>query len=118
MCAQHWQLGSPKSSSDGAQPVQHPLQQGQVGTIASVGRPVDHDQVLVGHVTDQDADDAQGKMEVGGDLGDGQGVVAEGGDGPCSTVSFGVCSPVEVVQSSVSISRSSWVGRVRPPVMA
>ena len=78
MCAQPWRLGSPKSSSDGAQPVQHPLQQGQVGTIASVGRPVDHDQVLVGHVTDQDADDAQGKMEVGGDLGDGQELVTEG----------------------------------------
>ena len=81
-------------------------------------RPVDHDQVLIGHVVDQDADDAERKVEVGGDLGDGQDVVAEGGDGPCSTVSFGVCSPVEVVQTSVSISRSSWVGRVRPPVMA
>jgi hypothetical protein len=32
----------------------------------------------------------------------------------CSTVSFGVCSPVEMVETSVSISRSSWVGRVRP----
>src|SRR5829696_3916632 len=36
----------------------------------------------------------------------------------CSTVSFGACSPVEVVETSVSIARSSWVGRVRPPVMA
>src|SRR5215207_6235573 len=36
----------------------------------------------------------------------------------CSTVSFGVCSPVEMVETSVSIARSSWVGRVRPPVMA
>jgi hypothetical protein len=36
----------------------------------------------------------------------------------CSTVSFGVCSPLEVVETSVSISRSSWVGRVRPPVIA
>jgi hypothetical protein len=36
----------------------------------------------------------------------------------CSTVSFGVCSRVEVVETSVSISRSSWVGRVRPPVIA
>jgi hypothetical protein len=35
-------------------PGQHPLQQGQVGTVASVGRPVDHDQVLVGHVTDHE----------------------------------------------------------------
>ena len=89
MCAQHWQLGSPKSSSEWAQPVQHPLQQGQVGTGASVGRPVDHDQVLVGHVTDQDADDAQGKMEVGGDLGDGQELVTEGADGPLSFAAVG-----------------------------
>jgi hypothetical protein len=89
------------------QPVQDPLQQGQVGTIAGLGRPVDDDQVLVGHVPDQDADDAQGKVEVGRDLGDGQDVVAQGSDGP-----------VEVVETSVSISRSWWVGRVRPPVMA
>jgi hypothetical protein len=54
----------------------------QVGTVASVGRPVDHDQVLVGHVTDQDADDAEGKVKLGGELGDGQKVVAEHGDGP------------------------------------
>ena len=89
MCAQPWRLGSPKSSSDGAQSVQHPLQQGQVGTIASVGRPVDHDQVLVGHVTDQDADDAERKMEVGGDLGDGQELVTEGADGPLSFAAVG-----------------------------
>jgi hypothetical protein len=38
--------------------------------------------MIIGHVTDQDPDDAQGKMEVGGHLGDGQDVVAEGGDGP------------------------------------
>jgi hypothetical protein len=36
----------------------------------------------------------------------------------CSTVSFGVCSPAEVVGISVSTSRAVWVGRVRPPVMA
>jgi hypothetical protein len=35
--------------------------------------------VLVGHVPDQDLDDAQGKMKVGGHLGDGQEVVAERG---------------------------------------
>jgi hypothetical protein len=46
-----------------------------------VGGPVLDDQVLVGHVADQDADDAQGKVELGGDLSDGQDVVAEGGDG-------------------------------------
>ena len=45
------------------------------------GWPVDDDQVLVGHVTDQDADDAERKIEVGGDLGDGQDVAAEGADG-------------------------------------
>jgi hypothetical protein len=61
-----------------------------------LGRPVDHDQVLVGHVTDQDADDAERKAEPCGDLGDGQDVVAESGDGPLLTVSFGVCSPMEV----------------------
>jgi hypothetical protein len=54
-----------------------------------VGRPVNHDQVLVGHVTDQDANDAQGKMEVGGDLGDGQDVAAEGADGPLSFAAVG-----------------------------
>jgi hypothetical protein len=42
----------------------------------------DHDQVFVGHVTDQDADDAEGKVELCGDLGDRQKVVAEDGDGP------------------------------------
>jgi hypothetical protein len=89
MSAQPWRLGSPKSSSDGAQAVQHPFQQGQVGTGASVGRPVDHDQALVGHVTDQDANDAQGKMEVGGDLGDGQELVTEGADGPLSFTAVG-----------------------------
>ncbi len=36
----------------------------------------------------------------------------------CSTVSLGVCSPTEVVATSASISRVSWVGRVRPPVIA
>ena len=36
------------------EPGQHPLQQGQVGTVARVGRPVGHDQVLVGHVTDHE----------------------------------------------------------------
>jgi ABC-type transporter Mla maintaining outer membrane lipid asymmetry ATPase subunit MlaF len=40
----------------------------------------------------------------------------------CSTVSFGVCSPTEVVtevvETSVSIARSSWLGRVRSPVIA
>ena len=59
-----------------------PVPAGQVGTVASLGRPVDHDQLLFGHVTDQDPDDAEGKVELRGDLGDGQDVVAEGGDGP------------------------------------
>jgi hypothetical protein len=34
--------------------------------VASVGWPVDDDQVLVDHVTDQDADDAERKIEVAG----------------------------------------------------
>src|ERR671920_1389480 len=59
---------SPECSSNALEPVQHPLQQDQVGTVAGVGRPVDHDQALVGHVTDQDADDAEGKMELCRDL--------------------------------------------------
>jgi hypothetical protein len=46
------------------EPGQHLLQQDQVGTVASVGRPVDDDQVFVGHITDQDADDAEGKVEL------------------------------------------------------
>jgi hypothetical protein len=36
----------------------------------------------------------------------------------CSTVSLGDRSPSEVVETSASISRSVWAGRVRPPVMA
>ena len=83
-----------------------------------MGRPVDHDQVFVGHVTDQDADDAEGKVELGGDLGDGQMSWQRAAMARCSTVSFGVCSTLEVVETSVSIARASWVGRVRPPVMA
>ena len=47
MCAQHGGSLSPECSSDALEPVQHPLQQDQVGTVASVGRPVDHDQALV-----------------------------------------------------------------------
>ena len=43
---------SPESSSDAAEPVQHPFQHGQVGMVAGLGWPVDHDQVLVGHIAD------------------------------------------------------------------
>jgi hypothetical protein len=91
------------------EPGQHPLQQDQVGTVASVGRPVDHDQVFVGHVTDQDADDAEGKVELCGDLGDRQKVVAEDGDGPLlhSQLRRQLHNGVE---ASVSIARASWVG--------
>jgi hypothetical protein len=81
MCLDIVDQASPASSSAGVEPVQHPLQQDQVATVASVGRPVDHDQVLIGHVTNQDADDTEGNVELCGDLGDGQDVVAEGGDG-------------------------------------
>jgi hypothetical protein len=100
------------------EPGQHPLEQRQVRTVASVGRPVNHDQVLVGHVPDQNADDAEGKMELCRDLGDRQKVVAEDGDGPLLHGQLRVRSPTEVVETSVSIARSSWVGRVRPPVIA
>ena len=82
MWLNHVGQASPESLSDGLQPVQYLLQQGQVGTVASLGRPVDHDQPLIGHVADQDPDDAEGKMELGGDLGDGQKVMAESGDSP------------------------------------
>jgi hypothetical protein len=57
-------------------------------------------------------------MEVGGHLGDGQDLVAEGGAGPLLHGQLGGLPPTEVVETSVSISRSSWVGRVRPPVIA
>jgi hypothetical protein len=118
MCLDIVGQASPESSSDGVEPVQHPLQQGQVGTVAGGGRPVDHDQVLIGHVTDQDADDAEGKVEVGGDLGDGQDVVAEGGDGALLHGQLRRLLPNGGGGTSASISRSSWVGRVRPPVIA
>jgi hypothetical protein len=42
-----------------------PCAAGPVGMVAGVGGPVDHDQVLLGHVVDEHADDAQGKMELG-----------------------------------------------------
>jgi hypothetical protein len=47
-----------------------------------VGRPVDDDELLVGHVTDQDADDAQRKMEVGGDQPGQAGVTGPPGETP------------------------------------
>jgi hypothetical protein len=68
---------------------------------------MDDDQVLVGHVTDQDADHAEGKVELRRDLGDGQDVVQRTAIARCSTVSLGVGSTVEVVETSVSISRAS-----------
>lgn len=89
------------------EPVQHPFQQGPIGTVASLGWPVDHDQVLVGHITDQDPDDAEGKVQPCRDLGDGQDLVAEGGDGPPLHGQLRGCSPTEVVETSASISKSS-----------
>ena len=74
--------GLTQVGSDAVEPVQHPFQQDQVGMVASLDWPVDHDQVLVRHITDQDPDDAEGKVKPCGDLGDGQDLVAEGGDGP------------------------------------
>jgi hypothetical protein len=118
MWLNHVGQASPASLSDGLQPVQYPLQQGQVGSVASMDRPVDHDQVLIGHVADQDADDAERKVEVGGHLGDGQDVVAESGDGPLLHGQLRRLLPDGGGADQRSISRSSWVGRVRPPVMA
>jgi hypothetical protein len=109
---------SPESLSDAVEPVQHPFQHGQVGMVAGLGWPVDHDQVLVGHIADQDPGHAEGKVKPCADLGDGQDLVTEGGDGPLLHGQLRVCSPTEVVETSVSISRSPWLGRVRPPVIA
>jgi hypothetical protein len=109
---------SPESSSDGVEPVQHSLWQGQVGTVAGLGRPIDHDQVLVGHVTDQDADHAKGRGSWAETSAMDRRSWQRAAMARCSTVSFGVGSPTEVVKTSVSISRAVWVGRVRPPVMA
>ena len=83
-----------------------------------MGWPVDRDQVLVGHVADQDPDHAQGQVEPGRDLSDGQDVVAQGGDGALLDGQLGGRPLGERVETSASISKSSWVGRVRPPVIA
>jgi hypothetical protein len=96
------------------EPGQHPLQQGQVGTVARVGRPVDNDQVLVGHVTDQDADDAEGQVELCGDLGDGQNVVAEDRDGPLLHSQLGTQpqvgeGSVSSVESDVIVGFPVWI---------
>jgi hypothetical protein len=103
----HWRLGRSESLSDGAEAVQHPLQQTQVGTVTDLGRSVDHDLVLIGHVPDQDPDDAQGKMKVADTSAMERISWQRAAMARCSTVSFGVCSPTEVVETSVSISRSS-----------
>jgi hypothetical protein len=117
MCLNTGGSAGPESLSDGAEAVQHPFQQGQVGTVSDVGWPVDDDQVLLGHVTDQDADEAQGKVEVGGHLGDGQDVVAEGGDGPLLHGQLRRLLPDRGGRDQ-RLRPRSWVGRVRPPVMA
>jgi hypothetical protein len=118
MCAQHWRLGQSGVLVRWCGARTAPAAAGQVGTVAGLGGSIDHDQALVGHVTDQDVDDAEGKVKPCGDLGDGQDVVAEGGDGPLLHGQLRRLLPMEMVETSVSISRSSWVGRVRPPVMA
>ena len=93
-------------------------QQGQLGTVARVGRPVDNDQVLVGHVTDQDADHAEGKVELCRDLGDGQDVVAEDRDCPLldgqlrRQIHSGGGGNQRLDRQGVVI------GWIRPPVMA
>ena len=76
------------------------------------------DQAAVGHVADQHPGHAQGQVEAGRDLGDGEDVAAQGGDGPLLHGQLGRPLPSEVVETSASISRSVWAGLVRPPVMA
>jgi hypothetical protein len=114
LCAHTDGEPSLESSSDAVEPVQHSFQQGQVGTVASVGRPVDDDQVLVGHIANQDADDAEGKVKPCGDLGDGQDLVAEAAMARCSTVSFGSGPrPRWWRPASRSPGRRGWAGSAR-----
>src|SRR4029450_9629659 len=77
---------------------QDPVGQGEVGAVATVARPVPGHEVLVGHVTDQDPGDSEREVDAGGDLGDGDDVAAETGDGALLDGELGVRSPNEVVE--------------------
>jgi hypothetical protein len=88
------------------------------GRSPRLGRPVDDDQVLVGHIAEQDPDDAEGKVKPCGDLGDRQDLVAEGGDGPLLRGQLRGLLPGggrgdQRLDLQVVVS-----GRVRPPVIA
>src|SRR6266498_3731849 len=65
---------------DSAESIQNSLQKGDVGPGADVAGPVDRDHALVRHVGNQDADDADRELHVGGDLGDRQRLAAQHGD--------------------------------------
>jgi hypothetical protein len=69
------------SPLDRAETVQDPFEQGEVGAVATLARPVHGHEALVGHVTDQDPGDPEREVKAGGDLGDGDDVAAETGDG-------------------------------------
>jgi hypothetical protein len=58
-----------------------------------VGRPVDDDQALVGHVADQDADDAHGKVEWAETSAMDRMSWQRAAMARCSTVSLGVLLP-------------------------
>jgi hypothetical protein len=64
-----------------------------------VSWPVDHDQVLIGHVADQNPDHAQGEVEPGRHLSDGQDVMAQGGDGALLDGQLGRWPPTERVET-------------------
>jgi hypothetical protein len=88
------------------------------GRSPRLGRPVDDDQVLVGHIAEQDPDDAEGKVKPCGDLGDRQDLVAEGGDGPLLRGQLRGLLPGggrgdQRLDLQVVVS-----GRVRPPLIA
>ena len=112
------EAGVRTGDSDRSQAVEHALQQGQVRAVAALGRPVDHHHALVGHVTDQHAGDAEGRSSLAEISATERMSRHRAAIARCSTVSFGDRSPREVVETSASISRSVWAGRVRPPVMA
>src|SRR4029453_5358368 len=63
-------------------PIDRPLEKRTVGAVANAGGPVHGDQPLLGHVADEDADDAEGQVQPCRDLRDGENVPEEQGDGP------------------------------------
>src|SRR5215207_11041400 len=80
---QHWRLGRSRVlvrwCGGGTAPVPAGLRSGRSPTWAGRWTMTRCSSAMSPTRT---ADDAQGKVEVGGHLGDGQDVVAEGGDGP------------------------------------